>query len=40
MSGKSLMFAKLSLMSFIYEVIETFCFGDENVTEIVKKVWD
>ena len=37
MSGKSLMFAKLSLMSFIYEVIETFCFLDENVTEIFKK---
>ena len=37
MSGKSLMFAKLSLMSFIYEVIEIFCFPDENVTEIFKK---
>ena len=31
LSGKTLMFAKLSLMSFIYEVLETFCFPDENV---------
>ena len=35
--GKMLMFAKLSLMSFIYEVLETFCFPDENVREIFKK---
>lgn len=26
--GKMLMFAKLSLMSFIYEVLETFCFPE------------
>lgn len=26
LSGKMLMFAKLSLMSFIYETLETFCF--------------
>ena len=32
-----LKFAKLSLMSFIYEVLETFCFPDENVREIFKK---
>ena len=31
------MFAKLSLMSFIYEVLETFCFPDENGREIFKK---
>ena len=37
MSGKLLMFAKLSLMSFIYEVIETFSFPDENVRKIFKK---
>ena len=37
MSRKLLMFAKLSLMSFIYEVIETFCFPDENVREIFEK---
>ena len=27
LSGKMLMFAKLSLMSFIYETLETFCFA-------------
>ena len=37
MSEKLLMFAKLSLMSFIYEVIETFYFPDENVRKIFKK---
>ena len=37
MSGKLLMFAKLSLKSFIYDMIETFCFPDENVMEIFKK---
>ena len=37
MSEKLLIFAKLSLMSFIYEVIETFYFPDENVREIFKK---
>ena len=31
LSGKMLMFAKLSLMSFIYEMLETFCFPDEKV---------
>ena len=36
-SGKMLMSAKLSLMSFIYEVLETFCFPDENVQAIFKK---
>ena len=34
MSGKLLMFAKLSLKSFIYDVLETFCFPDENTKEI------
>ena len=37
LSGKMLMFAKRSLMSFIYEVLETFCFPDENVQAIFKK---
>ena len=37
LSGKMLMFAKFSLMSFIYEVLETFCFTDENVRLISKK---
>ena len=32
-----LMFAKLSLMSFIYEMLETFCFPDKNVKAIFKK---
>ena len=36
MSGKLLMFAKLSLKSFIYDVIEAFCFPDENIKEIFK----
>ena len=34
--GKMLMFAKLSLMSFIYEMLETFCFPDKKVQEIFK----
>ena len=34
MSGKLLMLAKLSLKSFIYDVIETFCFPEENVRGI------
>ena len=36
LSGKMLMFAKPSLMSFIYEMLETFCFPDE----IAKKICD
>ena len=31
------MFAKLSLKSFIYDMIEIFCSPDENVKEIFKK---
>ena len=37
MSGKLLMFAKLSLKSFICDIIETFCFSDEDVRGIFKK---
>ena len=37
MSGKLLMFVKLSLKSFIYEVTEIFCFPEENTQEIYKK---
>ena len=37
MSGKLLMFAKLSLKSFIYEIADIFCFPDENIEEIYKK---
>ena len=36
LSGKMLTFAKLSLMSFIYELLETFCFPDEKVKKITK----
>ena len=37
LSGKILMFAKLSLMSFIYELIETFYFRSEIVKKIYQK---
>ena len=36
-SGKLLMFAKISLKSFISDVLETFCFPGENTKEIFKK---
>ena len=32
-----LMFAKLSLMSFIYEILETFCFPNKKIQEIYDK---
>ena len=37
MSGKLLMFTKLSLKSFIYALVETFCFPSQLVLEIYKK---
>ena len=37
LSAKMLMFAKLPLMSFIYEMLETFCFPDEKVQKIYDK---
>ena len=37
MSGKLLMFAKLSLKSFVCEIIETFCFPNEKTKQIFKK---
>ena len=37
MSGKLLMFAKLSLKSFRYDIAEKFCFPAEVVAEIYKK---
>ena len=37
MSVKLLMFAKLSLKSFIYEITEIFSFSKENIDEIYKK---
>ena len=36
LSGKLLMFAKLSLKSFNYELVETFCFLKENVKKYDK----
>ena len=36
-SGKMLMFGKLLLMSFIYEMLEAFCFPDEKVQKIFDK---
>ena len=36
MSGK-LLFAKLSLKSFIYDLIETFCFPQEQLADLYKK---
>ena len=36
-SGKMLMFAKLSLKSFIYDLIETFVFPNEKAKEIYKR---
>ena len=40
LSGKMLMFAKLSLMSFIYEMLETFCFPDKKIQENFWQVFD
>ena len=37
MSGKLLMFAKLSLKSFIYELTKTLCFPNETVTKFFDK---
>ena len=37
MNGKLLMFAKLSLKTFIYGLSETMCFPDETVLNIYKK---
>ena len=37
MSGKLLMFAKHSLKTFFYEIIEIFCFPNEETKQIFKK---
>ena len=37
MSGKLLMFPKLSRKSFIYDLAETFCFPSQLVLEIYEK---
>ena len=35
--GKMLMFAKLSIKSFVYDVIDVFCFPNEAIREIYRK---
>ena len=37
MSGKLLMFAKLSLKSLIYGIIETFCFSQKQIVNLCRK---
>ena len=37
MKGKMLMFAKTSFQSFIYDMVDIFCFPDQVVQEIYKK---
>ena len=37
MKGKMMMFAKTSLQSFVYDMIDVFCFPDQVVQEIYKK---
>ena len=38
MKGNTLMFAKTSLESFVYDMIDVFCFPDPVVQEIYKKI--
>ena len=35
--GKMLMFAKISLKSFVYDIIDVFCFSDDKVKGIFDK---
>ena len=35
--GKMLMFAKMSLKSFVYDIIDVFCFPDDKVKRIFDK---
>ena len=37
MKGKMLMFSKLSLKSFVYDIIDIYCFPDEEVKEIYER---
>ena len=37
MKGKMLMFSKISLKSFVYDVIDIFCFPDNIISEIYEK---
>ena len=39
LSGKMLMSAKLSLMSFIYEMLETFCFQIKRYKKFMTSIW-
>ena len=38
-SGKLLMFAKISLMSFIYNIVETFSFPNKETNKNLQSVW-
>ena len=40
MSGKLLMFTKLSLKSFIYDIIETFCFSQKEIVNLKQEIFD
>ena len=40
MSGKLLMFKKLSLKSFIYDIIETFCFSQKEIVNLKQEIFD
>ena len=37
MKGKMLMFSKISFKSFVYDIIDIFCFPDEDVKEIYER---
>ena len=37
MSGKLLIFSKVSLKSFIYDIIETFCFPQKEIANLYRK---
>ena len=37
MKGKMLMFSKISLKSFVYDVIDIFCFPDSIIADIYNK---
>ena len=38
LSGKMLMFTKLLLKCFIYDLVETFCFPDEKVKKLLSNI--
>ena len=37
MKGKMLMFSKISLKAFVYDLIDHFCFPDEDVQELYSR---